>query len=88
MTNQEEYMCRVCGLLQEEKPWGEDGKTPSFDMCLCCGSDFGYEDCSPSSAKLAREKWLSKNELWNIPRFKPANWSLEEQLAQIPSEYQ
>ena len=33
----EAYRCRVCGLNQDFKPWGEDGKTPAFEICGCCG---------------------------------------------------
>jgi hypothetical protein len=88
METQEEYVCRVCGLLQEEKTWGEDGKTPSFIICYCCGSEPGYEDCQLSSIRSARERWFKKGGIWNAAEIKPTNWSLKEQLAQIPSEYQ
>ena len=34
--------CRVCGKVQDDPTWGEDGKTPTFDICDCCGVQFGY----------------------------------------------
>lgn len=40
------YHCRFCGLRQDEKPWGDDDKTASFEMCFCCGVEFSYEDGS------------------------------------------
>jgi hypothetical protein len=64
----ESYYCRVCGLEQDFQPWGKDGKTPAFEICGCCGVDFGYQDCS-------------------LKYVKPTNWSLEEQLKNIPKEY-
>ncbi len=35
MYKNEAYHCRVCGLKQDFKPWGEDGKTPTFEICGC-----------------------------------------------------
>lgn len=45
------YNCRVCGLDQGFKPWGEDDQTPTFDLCNCCGVQFGYEDCNVEYVK-------------------------------------
>jgi len=36
MLNKELFLCRVCGLEQDDTPWGEDGKTASFNICDCC----------------------------------------------------
>jgi hypothetical protein len=81
------YCCRICGLKQDFKPWGEDGKTPAFEICSCCGVDFGYQDCTPEYAKKFRNEWLKKDSKWANPDEKPANWSLEEQMKNIPKEY-
>lgn len=87
INKREAYCCRICGLDQDFKPWGEDGETPSFELCGCCGVDFGYEDTSVKHAKQYREEWLRKGAIWISSEEKPANWSLEEQLKQIPSDY-
>ena len=81
------YRCRACGLEQDFQPWGEDGITPAFEICGCCGVDFGYQDCTPASVKKFREEWLKKGGQWLISGEKPSNWSLEEQLKLIPQEY-
>ncbi|MGB7430615.1 MAG: hypothetical protein WA933_22715 [Microcoleaceae cyanobacterium] len=47
--------CRVCGYDMKYPIWGEDGNTPSFDICPCCGTEFGYEDCTPQSINLAKK---------------------------------
>lgn len=83
----EAYCCRVCGLKQDFKPWGEDGKTPAFEICGCCGFEFGYQDCIPEYVKKFRKEWLKKDGEWASPDEKPANWSLEEQMKNIPKEY-
>jgi hypothetical protein len=82
------HCCRVCGLDQGEPPWGEDGKTPSFEICGCCGTDFGYQDCFIEGIKRARKEWLDHGGKWNTIKEKPIDGSLEKQLAQIPPEYQ
>jgi hypothetical protein len=88
INNQAAYICRICGLLQDEEIWGEDGKILSFNICNCCGSEFGYEDFQLFAVKLNRERWMQKGCPWNNPKFKPETWSIEEQLAQIPWAYQ
>jgi len=87
MKNNLNYYCRVCGLKQQTKPWGEDGKTPTFDICSCCGVEFGYEDAKPLSVKKYREKWLQASADWFSKKEKPKNWSLEEQLKNVPEDF-
>lgn len=81
-------ICRVCGLCSEDFfPWGEDGNTPSFEICFCCGTQFGYEDNNIDAIHAYRGKWIENGAKWHDPKMKPENWSLEEQLENIPKEY-
>lgn len=50
--------CRVCGRRHEEPPWGADSRSPTFEICDRCGTEFGYEDATPDAAQAARERWL------------------------------
>jgi hypothetical protein len=52
--------CRVCGRGQASPPWGDDGATPSFEICDRCGTEFGYEDATPLGVARKREEWLSQ----------------------------
>lgn len=52
------YKCRVCGFPQADPPWGLDGRTPSFDICACCGVEFGYEDATAEGVERYRQEWL------------------------------
>ncbi len=79
--------CRVCGNIQDDPPWGEDGKNPTYDICDCCGVEFGYGDCNIDAIKSFREKWFEEGATWKYPKEKPINWSLEKQLTQIPQEF-
>ena len=79
--------CRVCGLLQPEPPWGEDGRLPSFNICDCCGVEFGYGDATSASIDTFRQKWIAGGARWQTPSKKPSNWDLSAQLSNIPAEY-
>jgi hypothetical protein len=87
MRNNENYRCRVCGLTLDCRPWGEDGKNPTFMYCYCCGVEFGYTDATPAAIKKFRLAWLAKGAPWAMPEFKPENWDLNEQLKSIPEEF-
>ncbi len=80
-------VCRVCGYVNETPPWGEDGETPSFEICPCCGVEFGYEDATPQAVRAYRTKWLANGARWFTPELRPADWDLEAQMAKIPEEY-
>lgn len=76
--------CPVCGYpLGNYNPWGDDGKTPTFDICPCCGVEWGNEDYTTESRTEYRNKWLADGAKWFEPQKKPVNWNLEEQLKDI-----
>lgn len=81
------YVCRVCGAAQTDPPQGESGNDASFDICDCCGVEFGYEDSTLAGLKRYREKWLSGGAEWRNPCSKPNDSLLSEQLANIPYKY-
>ncbi|HGF2651789.1 TPA: hypothetical protein ACWXKB_005314 [Escherichia coli] len=85
--NNEFYVCRVCGAEQPEAPWGDDGETPTYDICNCCGVEFGYEDSTVQSIKKYKAKWLDSGAKWMNKESEPQNWSVDEQLAHIPLKY-
>ncbi len=87
LKNNELYMCRVCGAEQLDLPWGEDGETPTYNICACCGVEFGYEDYTLIALKNYRIMWVNKGANWFCKKEKPDNWVLEEQLHNIPKKY-
>lgn len=82
-----EYNCRVCGITLDESPWGADGKTPTYEICVCCGVEFGYEDYTLESIRQYRSEWLKNGAKWFEPKYKLFNWDLDKQLTQIPEDY-
>ena len=87
MHSKETFHCRVCGLEHQDEPWGLDGKSPTFDICICCGVEFGYQDTTPESAARFRARWLDDGANWRDPKKKPDDWDMVAQLAQIPSKF-
>jgi hypothetical protein len=83
----ENFACRVCGLIQGEEPWGENGENPNFDICDCCGTEFGYQDCTKESVKANRKRWLEAGANWSVLKEKPKDWDIEKQLQNIPANY-
>lgn len=83
-----DLFCRVCGLKQSEPPWGEDGESPTFEICDCCGVEFGYEDNTYASTLKFRKKWLKEGAHWFHSENKPKKWTLEKQLTHIPKPFQ
>ncbi|REK84672.1 hypothetical protein DY245_42135 [Streptomyces inhibens] len=72
--------CFVCGLAQGVPPWGDDGKTPTFDICPCCGSEFGYEDATDAGVFRARRRWSERGYAWEDPKARPEGWDFGVQL--------
>jgi hypothetical protein len=81
------YYCRICGLRQINPPWGDDNKSPSFEICPCCNVEFGYEDCNLDTIRSFRTRWMQDGALWSDLKTKPLNWSLKEQMKNIPTNY-
>lgn len=80
------YHCTVCGLPLDFAPWGKDKNFPTYDICPCCGVEWGNEDYTSESRKEYCSKWIAAGTKWFDPQKKPANWNLEEQLKNIANE--
>lgn len=87
MRNRAELHCRVCGLGQLDPPWGDDGTCPTYEICDCCGVEFGYEDATVEGVKRARSEWLGKGAPWFSAEARPSNWDVEAQLRLVPSGF-
>lgn len=79
--------CRVCGLYIVNAPWGVDNHTPTYEICPCCGVEFGYEDFSIESVIKYRSDWIKNGTIWFMKKQKPLEWNLELQLKDIPTEW-
>jgi hypothetical protein len=78
------YTCPVCGYPDLEEPaWNISTGNPSFEICPCCGCEFGYEDATSIGKKRYLQKWVRSGTNWFKPDLKPANWDLREQLTRV-----
>jgi len=78
------HECRVCGYQNNDYPWGEDGKSPSYQICPCCGVQYGVKDITPEEIQNERKLWVKNKYKWFDSNLKPSGWSSEEQLKNIP----
>jgi hypothetical protein len=72
--------CRVCGFRYENDyyPWGEDGNSPSYDICICCGAEFGFDDDTPENVSAYRKKWIDAGTPFHSPSQIPTGWLPDE----------
>ncbi len=65
-----------------EPPYGSDGR-PSYAICRCCGTEFGYDDASKTHAEL-RERWVRGGmRWWSKAQAPPEDWSPSAQLRSL-----
>ena len=81
------HKCRICGFHNEYFPWGEDGEKPNFELCPCCGVQFGKEDVTLESIQKYRKEWLRKGGRCFIKKDRPENWDIDEQMRNIPEDF-
>jgi hypothetical protein len=80
----DKYICHVCGYPDLEKPpWGLSGNSSSFDICPCCGIEYGYEDCQLSAYEKNKKEWITSGAKWFEGELKPSEWNLDGQLENI-----
>ncbi|MGG0821641.1 hypothetical protein ABE099_02090 [Paenibacillus turicensis] len=83
------YYCLVCnydGL--DEAPYSDVG-TPSYEICPCCGFQYGYHDDDENDEKEKhyiewRQKWIKDDYRWRDESTLPsADWDPVEQLKRM-----
>jgi len=87
MLSQPGHPCPVCGFADLHEPaWAND--EPSFEICVSCGTQFGYQDAEPDLARREerhlqlRAEWVEAGYPWasiTIPA--PTGWDGRRQLA-------
>lgn len=68
-------LCPVCGLDLDWPPL-------DYDICPCCGTEFGYSDSGRSHAEL-RQIWIAGGMKWFDTSYHVVNWSPVEQLKRL-----
>lgn len=79
--------CRVCGRTYPTPPWGSDGRSPTFEICECCGVEWGYGDATPVAVARFRAAWEAAGRPWFCPSARPTDWDAAAQYANIPEAH-
>ena len=72
------YLCPVCGYGMEDPP-------SDFNICPCCGTEFGYHDANTSTNTL-RAAWLRAGaKWWSTTDPEPDGWDPYVQVSALLS---
>lgn len=83
-----ETNCRVCGYFYDYPIWGEDGMTPSYEICPCCGGEVGVDDYQIAVVREYRSRWIiEKAGVWFRPREKPKDWDFFAQMKNVSESW-
>ncbi|WP_308638277.1 hypothetical protein [Paenibacillus silvisoli] len=78
------YTCHLCGYPEQNKPpWTQEGLSPSYEICPCCGIEFGVDDINLLGFEIYKREWFEKGRDWFDQAKRPVNWEQEEQLKSI-----
>lgn len=74
------YVCPVCSYPDLDEPAYDSFGCASYNICPCCGTEFGYDDSTTAHSDL-REKWVSEGmQWWSKHKLKPNGWDPVRQL--------
>ena len=79
----QKFICNICGYPNLDRPSRDETGAPSFDICQCCGGEFGYNDASQEAEVNYRRNWVLNGAHWFDPSLEPMGWSLRDQLLNI-----
>ncbi len=84
----EKSLCPVCGYPDLDEPAYDQNGSPSFDICPCCGYQFGHGDPKTLVGKKNfLRNWIRMGTLWSYPSAKPSNWDVKRQLQGIGMDF-
>jgi hypothetical protein len=59
--------------MEYDTPTWRSETDATFDICNCCGVEFGIQDCTLEGVKEYRENWLLNGYQWFNSKLKPEN---------------
>ena len=76
-------LCPVCGYDDLDEAPRDELDCASFEICPCCGTQFGYDDAARDHASL-RDEWVGTGMAWWSRSHKPPiGWDPAEQLGRL-----
>jgi len=80
LSSNKKHVCPVCGYPDLNEPAYDSFGCASYNICPCCGTEFGYDDSTAAHADL-RGKWISDGmQWWSKHQLKPDDWDPVRQL--------
>ena len=85
------YNCPACGFILDFEPWSNG--LCSYEICPCCGIQFGYDDCAGGNIqrrgelhKEWRRDWIGSGmPWWSRGAAAPTDWNPAKQLEEFLS---
>lgn len=72
------YTCPVCEYNQlTEEPFNKKNE-PSYEICPCCGFEFGFNGDNKHTFNKYRQEWIKEGCPWFMDQLKPKNWKYKE----------
>jgi hypothetical protein len=82
MRNEQSYACPVCGFHDLAEPPYDELGCPTYAICPCCGTEFGYDDATAKHREL-RARWVSNGmPWWSRHTGPPQGWDPRRQLTE------
>ncbi len=80
LNSNKTYICPVCRYPDLNEAAYDGFGCASYNICPCCGTEFGYDDSTVAHADL-RKKWISEGmQWWSKHQLKPTDWDPVRQL--------
>jgi hypothetical protein len=74
------YTCPICGFAALARPPYDSDGYPTFGICPCCATEYGYQDVNGDFDRL-RAEWVERGMPWSSEvNPAPDNWDPREQL--------
>ena len=71
-----------------QPPYSAHFGSPSYEVCSCCGFEFGFDDEPGATLGESFEeylaRWTKNGSNWFQPASRPPQWTLESQLDGVP----
>jgi len=87
MSVEARFTCPICGCRELEKPPRSETTGGSYEICPCCGFEFGYHDEDQGiSDQEWRRRWVAMGMPWfDRSTRPPLGWDPVEQLRRLSS---
>ena len=77
-------ICPVCGYDQLDEPPYDEYGFPSYEVCSCCGFEYGFDDGSRGyTFEKYRKEWIDKGYKYFNKLKEPPMWGYTKLIEQL-----